>query len=92
MAQLVHHFKLFNDMPSRIVSFTVSPAGSQSAAKLDFDDPERPFDYGAAAMIDVRGGSWLLVRSPDAAFERRSDHDAQCESVRHPHVSAWFTH
>jgi hypothetical protein len=60
MAQSVHRFKLFNDMPSQIVSFSVSQAGSESAAKLDFDDPERPFKYGAAAMIDVRGGLGCL--------------------------------
>lgn len=60
MAQSVHHFKLYNDMPSRIVSFTVSQAGGESAAKLDFDDPDRPFKYGAATMIDVRGGYGCL--------------------------------
>jgi hypothetical protein len=60
MAQSVHRFKLFNDMPSRIVSFTVSQAGGESAAKLDFDDPELPFKSGAAAMIDVRGGHGCL--------------------------------
>ena len=60
VAQSVHRFKLFNDMPSQIVSFTVSQAGGGSAAKLDFDDPERPFKYGAATMVDVRGGHGCL--------------------------------
>lgn len=60
MAQSVHRFKLFNDMPSRIVSFTVSPAGNGSGTKLDFDDPDQPFKYGAAAMIDVRDGHGCL--------------------------------
>jgi hypothetical protein len=59
-AQSVHRFKLFNDMSSRIVSFTVSPAGSGSGTKLDLDDPEQPFKYGAAMMIDVHGGYGCL--------------------------------
>ncbi|RUL62479.1 hypothetical protein EKH79_16560 [Dyella dinghuensis] len=60
MAQSVHRFKLFNDMPSEIVSFTVSQAGGESSAKLVFDDPDRPFKYGAATMIDVHGGNGCL--------------------------------
>jgi hypothetical protein len=61
MGQSDHRFKLFNDMPSLIESFTVSPAnGSEPGAKLDFDSLDQPFEYGASTMVEVRGGDGCL--------------------------------
>jgi hypothetical protein len=58
MAGSVHVLKVINDTRSRIVSFTIAPAGSRQGTEVDFAD--RIFDDGTAMMFTLHDDSGCL--------------------------------
>jgi hypothetical protein len=58
VAESFHAVKVINDTHSRIVSFTMSPAGSPQDAKVDFSG--RPFDDGTAVILSFRDDDGCL--------------------------------
>ena len=61
LADSVRTIEVFNHTDSRIVSFSIAPAGSDRWTEVAFDNPkDPPFDYGIVVTLQLRDDGGCL--------------------------------